>query len=195
MVANAGRIVHNAPAAIGKSKGSLAGKSVCVHQMLRQRRQVQNDTKVLSVVYLIEAKTDRPSKRRMAGSLFCSCSISIPNIHLGNEIAHSFLLGVGLLPLTEGPVVRFFFYFLHRHHHEAVEGRFIYGVADRDAFVPALLTPDFSSPPRQGCTKLDRALTQFGHSGAARRRRNRLKTPAAALRVRALFALDVRPNS
>ena len=119
----------------------------------------------------------------------------LPNIHLGNEITHSFLLGVGLLPLTAGPVVRFFFYFLHRHHHEAVEGRFIYGVADRDAFVPALLTPDFSSPPRRGCTKLDRASTQFGHSGAARRRRNRRKTPAAALRVRALFALDVRPNS
>ena len=119
----------------------------------------------------------------------------LPNIHLGNEIAHSFLLGVRLLPLTEGPVVRFFFYFLHRHHDEAVEGRFIYGVADRDAFVPALLTPDFSSPPRRGCTKLDRAPTQFGHSGAARRRRNRRKTPAAALRVRALFAFDVRPNS
>ena len=32
----------------------------------------------------------------------------LPNIHLGNEITHSFLLGVGLLPLTAGPVVRFF---------------------------------------------------------------------------------------
>lgn len=122
---------------------------LCVHQMVRQCWLVQDTRKILRVVNLVEGKTNRPQQAPHGWQPFLQLfHVQLRNIHLGNEIVHSFFLGVELLPPTEDPVTRFFFYFLHCPHDVFVGGRFFNSVADCDVFVPTLLTPDFSNKER-----------------------------------------------